>query len=141
LATDSVEELTMVQGRLMEVARATYRSYAEAADQFSSTNRIMQEAGFATRDTLDAAEALGLALVAGGTNAETGARAVENWSRAVAQGRLNTLQFTSLLMQTPRVAQALAAGLGKSTQELLAMARAGELVVQDFVPALTSQMA
>src|SRR5690606_5910504 len=42
---------------------------------------------------------------------------------------------------TPRVAQALAAGLGKSTQELLAMARAGELVVQDFVPALTSQMA
>lgn len=140
LAAGSTGEFEQAQGRLEEIASRTYRRYSEAAEQFAATARPMQELGFATRDTLDAAEALGLALVAGGSNAQKGATAIDAWGKSIAQGRIATEQFNSLLLGTPRVAQALADGLGKTTTELTEMARAGQLTAAVAVPALISQM-
>lgn len=140
LATESTAEFEMVQERLGQIADTTYRRYSEAADQFASTNRMMRELGFTTEDTLDAAEALGLALVAGGADAQRGATALDAWGKAVAQGRIGTEQWQTLLLQTPRVAQALANGLNKTTAEMTAMARAGQLTADVVVPALISQM-
>lgn len=140
LATESSEEFQHVQERLGRIADATYRSYGEAADQFASTARMMRELGFDTEATLDSAEALGLALVAGGSDAQRGATAMDAWGKAVAQGRIGTEQWQTLLLQTPRVAQALADGLGKTTAEMTAMARAGQLTADVAVPALISQM-
>lgn len=140
LATESAEEFQHVQERLGRIADATYRSYGEAADQFASTARMMRELGFATEDTLDSAEALGLALVAGGADAQRGASAMSAWTKAIALGQIDTEKWMTLLEQTPRVAQALADGLGKTTTEMTAMARAGELTAQVSVAALVSQM-
>src|SRR5690606_18115030 len=123
-----------------EIANRTFRRYSEAADQFAATARPMRELGFATRDTLDAAEALGLALVAGGSNAQRGAAAQDAWAKSVVQGQIATDQFQTLLLQTPRVVQALSDGLGKSTAELQQMATDGELLISRVLPALTSQM-
>ncbi len=140
LATASTAEFEQAQTRLEEIAGRTYRRFNEAAEQFAQTARPMQELGFATRDTLDSAEALGLALVAGGSNAQKGATAIDAWGKSIAQGKIATEQFQTLLLQTPRVAQALADGLGKTTSELTEMARAGQLTAQVAVPALVSQM-
>lgn len=141
LATESSAEYEVVQRRLKDIANATYRSYAEAADQYASTSRIMRELGFSTSDTLDSAEALGLALVAGGADAQKGASALDAWGKSMAQGRIATDQWQTILMQTPRVAQAVADGLGKTTVELTKMAREGQLTAGVVVPAITSQMA
>lgn len=141
LATDSTAEYEAVQRRLKDIANTTYRSYAEAADQFSSTSRIMRELGFSTNDTLDSAEALGLALVAGGADAQRGASALDAWTKSMAAGRIGTDQWQTILMQTPRVAQAVADGLGKTTLEVTKMAREGQLLAGVAVPAITSQMA
>lgn len=140
LATDSAEELALVQERLGRIADSTYRSYGEAADQFASTNRMMRELGFTTQDTLDSAEALGLALVAGGADAQRGATALDAWGKSVAQGRVATEQWQTILLQVPRVAQAMADGLGKTTAEMTELARAGKLTADVVVPALISQM-
>lgn len=140
LATESAEELAHVQERLGRIADTTYRSYGEAADQFASTNRMMRELGFETEATLDSAEALGLALVAGGADAQRGATALDAWGKSIAQGRIGTQQWQTLLLQTPRVAQALADGLGKTTVEMTEMAKAGQLTADVAVPALISQM-
>lgn len=140
LATESTAEFERVQGRLKDIANTTYRSYAESADQFASTARMMRELGFETEATLDSTEALGLALVAGGSDAQRGASALDAWGKAIAQGKVGTEQWTTLLLQTPRVAQALADGLGKTTAQMTEMARAGELTARVAVPALISQM-
>lgn len=140
LATESTAEFERVQGRLKDIANTTYRSYAESADQFASTARMMRELGFETEATLDSTEALGLALVAGGSDAQRGATALDAWGKAIAQGKVATEQWTTLLLQTPRVAQALADGLGKTTAQMTEMARAGELTARVAVPALISQM-
>lgn len=140
LATTSTEEFNKVQGRLKDIANTTYRSYSEAADMYASTGRIMKELGFTTNTTLDAAETLGLALVAGGSDAEKGASAMDAWGKSMARGAVTSKEFNTLLLQTPRVAQALADGLGKTTRELGDMARAGQLTAGVAVPALISQM-
>lgn len=140
LATESTTEFEKVQDRLRQIADTTYRSYAEAADQFASTAHMMRELGFNTDDALDSAEALGLALVAGGADAQRGASAMSAWTKAIALGRIDTEKWTTLMEQTPRVAQALAEGLGKTTAEMTQMARAGELTADVVVPALISQM-
>lgn len=140
LATESTEEFEHVQARLRDIANETYRSYGEAADQFASSAQMMRELGFTTEDTLDSAQALGLALVAGGADAQRGASAMSAWTKAIALGRIDTEKWTTLMEQTPRVAQALAEGLGKTTVEMTQMARAGELTADVVVPALISQM-
>jgi len=139
-AAGASDDFGEVQSRLEEIANRTFRRYSEAADQFVATARPMRELGFATRDTLDAAEALGLALVAGGSNAQRGAAAQDAWAKSVVQGKIATDQFQTLLLQTPRVVQALSDGLGKSTAELQQMATDGELLISRVLPALTSQM-
>jgi len=140
IATTSQEEFALAQTRLMEIANRTYRDYNEAADQFAGTAQSMREMGFAASDTLDSAEALGLALVAGGSNAQRGAAANDAWAKSMVQGRIATDQFQTLLLQTPRVIQALGEGLGKTTQELQQMAKDGQLTANVVVPAITSQM-
>jgi len=140
LATETTAEFEAVQDRLGKIADATYRRYGEAADQFASTARMMRELGFSTNDTLDSAEALGLALVAGGSDAQRGASAMSAWTKAVALGRIDTEKWTTLMEQTPRVAQALADGLGKTTVEMTELARAGKLTADVAVPALIGQM-
>jgi tape measure domain-containing protein len=140
LATESTAEFEQVQARLKDIANATYRNFSEAADQYASTARMMRELGFETRDTLDSAEALGLALVAGGSDAQRGASALSAWTKSVAAGRIDTQKWMTLLEQTPRVAQALADGLGKTTAEMTKMAKDGQLTAQVVVPAITSQM-
>ncbi|HIY71694.1 MAG TPA: tape measure protein, partial [Candidatus Luteimonas excrementigallinarum] len=140
LATESTEEFEMVQERLGQIADTTYRRYGEAADQFASSAHMMRELGFSTEQTLDSAEALGLALVAGGADAQRGASAMSAWTKAIALGRIDTEKWTTLMEQTPRVAQALAEGLGKTTVEMTAMARAGQLTADTVVPALIGQM-
>lgn len=140
IATTNQEEFALAQTRLMEIANRTYRDYNEAADQFAGTAQSMREMGFAASDTLDSAEALGLALVAGGSNAQRGAAANDAWAKSMVQGRIATDQFQTLLLQTPRVVQALGDGLGKTTQQLQQMAKDGQLTAQVVVPAITSQM-
>ncbi|HEY4529387.1 MAG TPA: tape measure protein [Luteimonas sp.] len=140
MATGSQEEFALAQSRLLDIANRTYRDYNEAADQFAGTAQSMRELGFAASDTLDAAEALGLALVAGGSNAQRGAAANDAWAKSMVQGRIATDQFQTLLLQTPRVIQALGEGLGKTTAELQQMAKDGQLTAQVVVPAITSQM-
>lgn len=140
IATSSSDEFALAQRRLLEIANRTYRDFNEAADQFAGTAQSMREMGFAAADTLDAAEALGLALVAGGSNAQRGAAANDAWAKSMVQGRIATDQFQTLLLQTPRVVQALGEGLGKTTAELQQMAKDGQLTAQVVVPALTSQM-
>lgn len=140
VASASQEEFTQAQTRLMEIANRTYRDYGAVSDQFATTAQSMRSMGFAATDTLDAAEALGLALVAGGSSAQFSASANDAWVASMAQGRISTEQLQTLLAQTPRVVQALEEGLGKTTQELQEMAETGQLTAQVVVPALTSQM-
>lgn len=139
-ATGSIGEYNLAQTRLEEIASRTFRRYSEAADMFAQVAKPMQELGFTAAQTLDSAEALGLALVAGASDAQRSASAMDAWSKAMASGRINADQFQTLLQQTPRVAQALGDALGKTTGQLKEMATAGQLTASTVVPALISQM-
>jgi len=140
LATHSSADFALAQERLMQIANRTYRDYNEAAEQFATTAELMRDLGFATRDTLDAAESLGLALVAGGASAQQGASANDAWAKSIARGRMSMQELNTIMLQTPRLFRALMDGLGKSSEQLQQMAGKGELTAQTIVPALISQL-
>lgn len=141
LATQSTNELQFAQKRLLEIADRTYRSYGEAANQFANSARSLREFGIGTVDALDASEALSLALVAGASGAQESTAAMNAFSRAAAQGVIDTRQLQTILTQTPRVAQALAEGLNTSTAGLVEMARNGELLMSRVIPGMNTQLA
>lgn len=139
IATDSTQEYEEVQRRLMDISDITYKSFSANAELFVGTAATMRELGYETSTTLDVTAALSAGLVVSGADAQRTATIIDNFSKALSRGTLRGDEFRAVL-NTPRLAQALQDGLGKTRQELLAMAEAGKLTTDTWVPALLNQL-
>src|SRR5690606_13635969 len=81
----------------------------------------------------------GLGLVASAAKGERATSVINQLNAALQQGELRGDAFNSVITNTPAIADALARGLGKTREQLSAMAKAGELATDVWVPALLSQ--
>lgn len=140
LATESTSEYVMVQQRLEQISRNTYKSLADNSEMFVNSVRPLQELGLATETVLDTTEALSAGLVISGANAQRTTSVIDQFSKAMIRGRLQGDAYNSVIQNAPRLQQALAEGLGVTTRELDRMARAGELTAERVIPALQSQI-
>lgn len=140
LVTDSTLEYDMVQQRLMQTARNSYKPLMDVSELFVNSVRPIKEVGFATQDVLDLNEALSAGLVISGTKAQQSAALMDQFSKAMIQGRLQGDSYNSVVQNAPRLQQALTDALGITTAELDRMATAGELTTNKVIPALTSQV-
>ncbi|KAB0549814.1 tape measure protein [Pseudomonas argentinensis] len=140
LTTKSQEEFNEVQGRLQELSRRTYKSFAETAEVYISAAKPLKELGFTTEDTLGVVEAMNLGLVASAATGDKAARVIQQFGRGLQQGVIRGDSFNAVLEDAPVLLDALATGLGVSRAEILRMAQAGELTTERVIPALTSQI-
>lgn len=140
LVTESTLEYDMVQERLMQTARNAYKPLMDVSELFVNSVRPIKEVGFATKDVLDLNEALSAGLVISGTKAQQSASLMDQFSKAMIQGKLQGDSYNAVVQNAPRLQQALTDALGISTAELDRMARAGELTANKVIPALTSQV-
>lgn len=141
LVTESTLEYDMVQQRLMQTARNAYKPLMDVSELFVNTVRPIKEVGFATRDVLDLTEALSAGMVISGTKAQQSSSLMDQFSKAMIQGRLQGDSYNAVVQNAPRLQQALTDALGVTTQELDRMAAAGELTTNKVIPALNSQVA
>jgi len=140
LATVDGAEQAMVQERLIDISRRSFRAIDETSEVYLRSAGAMREVGFVARDTLAMTEAVSLSLVVSATNAQTGASVIDQVGKAMETGTLRGDAFNTMLAGAPRLATALADGLGVTRQQLRAMAEAGELTTARVLPALTSQL-
>jgi tape measure domain-containing protein len=139
LATADTREYEAVLERIKEVARNSYKSIADVSEVFLQSAGPMRELGLTTQQTLDLTEAMSLALVVSGANAQTSSSAINQFGKAMQLGTLRGQEFNTVIAAAPRFADALAAALGKTRQELRQMADAGELTIEQ-VAAVSSQL-
>lgn len=140
LATTSREEYDTGLERLRSISDRTFTSMTNNAEIYIGALTPLRERGFSSNDALRFTEALGLGLVASAAKGERAASVINQFNNALQDGELRGDAFNSMIRNTPALADALARGLGKTREELAAMADAGELTTDVFVPALISQL-
>lgn len=136
LVTDSAEELTSVQARLFDVAQNSRVSFVDLAGTYAQLARSTKELGVSQDALLGVIATVSKAVTISGGSAESARAALTQLSQGFASGALRGEELNSVLEQTPRLAQAIAQGLGVSIGELRELGKAGELSAEAVLGAL-----
>lgn len=139
LATGSVEAAAAAQTRLYEVAQSSRVSFTALGTTYAQMARATQEAGISTERLMTVTQAIGNAMAISGGSAGSMQAALIQLSQGLASGTLRGEELNSVMEQTPRLAQAIAEGMGVTIGQLRAMGMAGELTAQQVIKALESQ--
>ena len=153
-AADSLKNLensiALVTGRGKESQAALQRLYAIAARGRSSIdtttatfNRFglaLSDAGKSTEEILAVTEVVAKAATLSGASAESARAAIVQLGQGLASGELRGEELNSVLEQTPRIAQAIADGMGKPFGELRSLAKDGQITSEAVFEALISQI-
>lgn len=140
IATTSQANAAAVMERLQIIARRTYADLNNIGEVYLSNAQALDELGYSTQEQLDFTEAMTNALVVSGAKQQRAETVINALSKAMMNGTLQGMNWTTVLQQGGRIVQALAEGTGKSIRELDQMARAGSLDTDTVFAALTSQL-
>ena len=139
LVTDSQAEFNTVQAELFTLANETRSSIESTVELFSRAARATAELGLTQRDVIDLTRGVNQAIQISGATASAAAAGTLQFSQALAGGVVRAEEFNSIVEQTPRLASALADGLGVTRGELRKLVIEGLLTSEDAIKALQSQ--
>lgn len=140
IAAGSQERGAEVMERISKIARRTYSDLGQTAEAYISNSTALRELGYSTQTQLDYTEALNNALVVSGAKGTRAASVMGALSKAMALGELRGDELNTVIQTGGRVAQALAEGLGVSTNALRKMGSEGKLTGDVVLKALVGQL-
>ncbi|MGL4574957.1 MAG: tape measure protein, partial [Burkholderiaceae bacterium] len=141
LVTDSQQELNAAVSQATSIAQSTRSDLGSVVGLYTKLQAATDSLGGSQADALQLVETITQSYkVSGATAAET-SNSIQQFSQALASGVLRGDEFNSMAEQSPRLMQALAAGLGVTRGQLRGMAEDGELTTARIVAALKSQSA
>lgn len=139
LATGSQQEAVVAQAALFDIAQRSRVSFTELGGTYAQIARASGELGLSQTQLLTVTEAIGNAMTISGGDAGGMNAALMQLSQGLASGTLRGEELNSVMEQTPRLARALADGLGVPIGKLREMGAAGELTADKVIAALQSQ--
>lgn len=139
LSTGSAKQAEQAYGALYEIAQRSRVSFIELGQTFTSLNRAGQEMGVSQQRMLAVTEAVGNAMAISGGSAQSMQAALVQLGQGMSSGVLRGEELNSVMEQAPRLAKALADGLGVPIGKLREMGQAGEITSQQIVKALEAQ--
>ncbi len=140
LVTTSTENLAAVQSELFKVAQETRSSYESTVELYARVARNAKQLGVSQRELLDITKSVNKAIQIGGASTQEAAAGVIQFSQALASGELRGEELRSVMENLPRLAQAIADGLGVTIGKLRDMSKAGELTAKTVFDALKTQI-
>lgn len=141
LATGSAVEASRAYGALFDIAQRSRVSFTDLGATFASVSRAGEALGLSQSRLLGVTEAIGNSIAIAGGSAASAQAGLTQLAQGLASGVLRGDEFNSVVEQTPRLARALADGLGVPIGRLREMAEAGELTAARVIAALESQSA
>lgn len=141
LVTSSSTELARVQADLFNVAQSSRTRFVDLADTYAQMARATKDLGVSQKDMLQVTQTISQAVTISGGSAASAQAALVQLSQGFASGALRGEELNSVLEQTPRLAQAIAQGLGVSTGELRKLGSEGELTAEKVLGALKKSAA
>lgn len=141
LATGSASSAATAYQSLFEIAQRSRVNFTELGGTFATITRATQELGLSQKQVLEVTESIANAITVSGTSAQASQAALMQLGQGLASGVLRGEELNSVMEQTPRLARALADGLGVPIGKLREMGKAGELTAESIIGALRSQNA
>lgn len=136
LATGSAAEARRAYDGLLQVANASRVSFTELGSTYEQIARSTQQLGLSSDRLLSVTDTIAKSLTIGGGSAASMQAALVQLSQGFASGVLRGEELNSVIEQTPRLAAAIAEGLGVTIGQLRAMGKAGELTADRVITAL-----
>lgn len=137
--TKSQQESKAVQKEIYNIASRTRQQYGSTAELFTSVARNAQELKKSTKDILLFTEDVSNAMLLGGGDASSQQAALVQLGQALGSGTLRGDELNSILEQAPRLAKAIAEGMGTTIGQLRQMGSEGKLTAQDVFNAIRGQ--
>lgn len=143
LATGEGELFDQAMGRVEQIALDTNSALESTGTLFARLTTAGKDAGLsaeaAVSQALDLTESINQAVQLSGASAQASDAALTQLIQGLQGGVLRGEEFNSVMEQSPRLARALADGLGVTTGELRKMANEGRLTSEVVIGALKSQ--
>lgn len=136
LVTTSTAQLASVQQRLFEIAQSSRVSFVDLVGTYAQVARSTKDLGVSQTALLGVIQTISQAVTISGGSAASAQAALMQLSQGFASGALRGEELNSILEQTPRLAQALADGLGVGVGKLRELGQAGELTAEKVLGAL-----
>ena len=140
LATRSSQELAAAQRELFTIAQRNGTALGDIAQFYTRIADPVRAMGLSQVEGLRVAEAVSQSLRISGASTQESTAALTQFAQALGKGVVNGDELQSVLENAPRLARALADGLGVPTGKLKEMGEQGALTSQKVLTALRSQI-
>lgn len=136
LVTSSQAELNQVWQRSLSLSNATGASLDSTVNLYARLARSTQELGLSQDQLFTITKAVNQSFVVSGASAQEADSAILQLSQGLAAGALRGEELNSVMENSPRLARALADGLGVGIGQLRQMGADGELTAERVTTAL-----
>ncbi|AOR64867.1 phage tail tape measure protein [Pectobacterium wasabiae] len=136
MATESSDELAMVQRRLMEISDRTYKPIEEQAELFIRSSNAMKELGYSTAGTIDFIDSISSALTINAASADKGQSAINALSKSMVQGKVSGDEWNTVMEVMPTVIGDIARAMGTTETAVKKLAADSKLSMQQFADAV-----
>jgi tape measure domain-containing protein len=139
LASDTQQEFNAGQKELFRIAQETRSGLESVVTLYTKTEQSVRDLGGSQQDALDLTKTISEAFKVSGASASEAEAGIQQLAQGLQSGVLRGDEFNSVMESAPRLAQAMADGLGVPRSALRSMAEAGELTAERITRALLSQ--
>ncbi|MEG0632196.1 MAG: tape measure protein [Pseudomonas sp.] len=129
MATGSVNEYNLVQDRLLETAKRTYRPLAEAQELYIRTADSLKSMGYSTSQALDVMDSFSFLLVTNSASADKASSAIDAYSKALQTGKVEADGWQAILAAMPTAVDTIAKSTGKTAEEIRSLGAQGKLAL------------
>lgn len=124
---------------VFEVAKRTNSAVEETGQLFTKLAEAGKLLGLSQQDALSLTETINQSIQLSGASAEASKASITQLIQGLQGGALRGDEFNSVMEQSPRLAKALADGLGVTTGELRKLAEEGKLTSATVISSLQKQ--
>ncbi|MCH7394178.1 tape measure protein [Acinetobacter dispersus] len=135
-ATDSAAEFDLVQGRLYESTKSTYRALGEAQEVYLGLAGGMKALGYVTKDTLDVSDSLSFSFTANAARADQAQSAIDAFSKSMAKGKIDADAWISIVTAADNIIADLAKTTGKTEVQIRELGATGKISLEDLIKTL-----
>lgn len=136
LSSNSAAEAYVAYERLFVIAQKGRVSFTELGATYTTIARAGNELGVSQNRLLNVTESIANAMTIGGGSAQSMQAALVQLGQGLSSGTLRGEELNSILEQTPRLAKALADGMGVSVGQLRSLGEQGKLTAETVINAL-----
>lgn len=139
LVVGETRDLVKIQSKLVDLSIKNRVELSATAKIYSTLGKNVANAAASSDQLLEATEGIQKAVALSGSAAESATAAIVQLGQGLASGTLRGEELNSVMEQTPRLAKAIADGLGLSLGQMRALAAEGKITSTAVFDAILSQ--